>query len=150
KKNRKLRRLRELYPDVRIKLFYARDFRALMLKYGRLGVVDGLSGTLGQVPSHRLVAADAAVATPVNHVAAASDAAAGQPTMPVAAPSPAVDTGDIALAERPVHRSRSARRRRAAAARRSEAALTAPDLALSAHSVFLDGPAAHGAASADR
>src|SRR5947207_2045043 len=25
KKNRKLRRLRELYPDVRIKLFYARD-----------------------------------------------------------------------------------------------------------------------------
>ena len=37
KKNRKLRRLRELYPDVRIKLFYARDFRALMLKYGKLG-----------------------------------------------------------------------------------------------------------------
>ena len=27
KKNRKLRRLRELYPDVNIKLFYARDFR---------------------------------------------------------------------------------------------------------------------------
>ena len=38
KKNRKLRRLRELYPDVHIKLFYARDFRALMLKYGKLGV----------------------------------------------------------------------------------------------------------------
>ena len=38
KKNRKLRRLRELYPDVRIKLFYARDFRAMMLKYGRLGL----------------------------------------------------------------------------------------------------------------
>ena len=36
KKNRKLRRLRELYPDIRIKLFYARDFRAMMLKYGRL------------------------------------------------------------------------------------------------------------------
>ena len=34
KKNRKLRRLRELYPDLRIKLFYARDFRALMLKRG--------------------------------------------------------------------------------------------------------------------
>jgi len=49
KKNRKLRRLRELYPDVRIKLFYARDFRALMLKYGKLGLVDALSGTSGQV-----------------------------------------------------------------------------------------------------
>lgn len=49
KKNRKLRRLRELYPGLNVKLFYARDFRALMLKYGRLGLVDGLSGTLGHV-----------------------------------------------------------------------------------------------------
>ena len=37
KKNRKLRRLRELYPDLNVKLFYARDFRALMLKYGTPG-----------------------------------------------------------------------------------------------------------------
>ena len=36
KKNRKLRWLRLLYPEVRIKLLYARDFRALMVKYGRL------------------------------------------------------------------------------------------------------------------
>jgi hypothetical protein len=36
KKNRKLRYLRQLYPEIRVKLFYARDFRALMLKYGRL------------------------------------------------------------------------------------------------------------------
>jgi hypothetical protein len=49
KKNRKVRRLRELYPGLKIKLFYARDFRALMLKYGRSALVSELSGTLGQV-----------------------------------------------------------------------------------------------------
>jgi hypothetical protein len=53
KKNRKLRRLRELYPDIRIKLFYARDFRAMMLKYGRLGLAQSLSGTPGQVMPER-------------------------------------------------------------------------------------------------
>src|SRR6478672_7518910 len=49
KKNRKLRRLRELYPDIRIKLFYARDFRALMLKFGRLALMEDLIGSSGQV-----------------------------------------------------------------------------------------------------
>jgi hypothetical protein len=49
KKNRKLRRLRELYPELNIKLFYARDFRALMLKYGKHALTDGLSGSSGQV-----------------------------------------------------------------------------------------------------
>ena len=49
KKNRKLRRLRELYPDIRIKLFYARDFRAMLLKYGRLGLLASLTGTSGQL-----------------------------------------------------------------------------------------------------
>ena len=70
KKNRKLRRLRELYPSVNIKLFYARDFRALMLKYGKVALIDGLSGTSGQVlapHAERLAqsaAASAVAATP--------------------------------------------------------------------------------------
>jgi len=34
KKNRKIRRLRELYPDVRCKIFYQRDFHNLLVKYG--------------------------------------------------------------------------------------------------------------------
>ena len=51
KKNRKLRRLRELYPGLQIKLFYARDFRALLLKYGKLALAASLSGSEGQVGS---------------------------------------------------------------------------------------------------
>jgi hypothetical protein len=54
KKNRKLRRLRELYPDIRIKLFYARDFRMLMLKFGRVALVDALSGASGHVMPDRV------------------------------------------------------------------------------------------------
>jgi len=34
KKNRKLRKLRALYPDVNIKLFYRKDFDSLLLKFG--------------------------------------------------------------------------------------------------------------------
>jgi hypothetical protein len=34
KKNRKVRRLKELYPDVSIKVLYQRDFRRLLFKYG--------------------------------------------------------------------------------------------------------------------
>jgi hypothetical protein len=34
RKNRKLRKLRERYPDVRVKLFYRRDFERLAQKYG--------------------------------------------------------------------------------------------------------------------
>lgn len=33
RKNRKARRLRELYPDVRLMVLYARDFRKLLAKY---------------------------------------------------------------------------------------------------------------------
>lgn len=50
KKNRKLRYLRQLYPDVRVKLFYARDFRALMVKYGRLDFLADVAAMNGNGP----------------------------------------------------------------------------------------------------
>jgi hypothetical protein len=34
KKNRKARRLRELYPDIKIKILYQRDYLNLLVKYG--------------------------------------------------------------------------------------------------------------------
>ena len=34
KKNRKVRRLKELYPDVNIKIFYQKDFRKLLARFG--------------------------------------------------------------------------------------------------------------------
>lgn len=34
KKNRKVRRLKELYPDVNIKIFYQKDFRHLLARFG--------------------------------------------------------------------------------------------------------------------
>jgi hypothetical protein len=50
KKNRKVRRLRELYPDVNIKILYQRDFRSLLFKYGlpsheAIGDIDRSSET---------------------------------------------------------------------------------------------------------
>ena len=34
KKNRKVRRLKELHPEINVKIFYQRDFRNLLLKFG--------------------------------------------------------------------------------------------------------------------
>ncbi|MEX2457712.1 MAG: hypothetical protein WD770_01850 [Actinomycetota bacterium] len=34
KKNRKVRKLRELYPHVKCKIFYQRDYLSLVMKYG--------------------------------------------------------------------------------------------------------------------
>lgn len=34
KKNRKVRKLREVHPDINIKIFYQKDFRNLLLRYG--------------------------------------------------------------------------------------------------------------------
>jgi hypothetical protein len=109
KKNRKVRRLRELYPSLRIKLFYARDFRALMLKYGRSALVSELSGALGQV-GPRDVAAPAPelavhVVDPEGSVPLVRDRATGPD--PSGEPNP-----------HPGRRSRAARRR---AGRRSAA-----------------------------
>ncbi|HEY2887298.1 MAG TPA: hypothetical protein VGJ17_01675 [Candidatus Limnocylindrales bacterium] len=91
KKNRKLRRLRELYPDVRIKLFYARDFRMLLLKFGRMALIDELTGTTGQAtppraataaPDPAVMASDGAaadgVATDTNRAATPVPVAAGE------------------------------------------------------------------------
>lgn len=69
KKNRKMRWLRLLYPEVRVKLLYARDFKALMLKYGRgefLGrILDANGATGGGVAAHAGTASpDAAPAEP--------------------------------------------------------------------------------------
>jgi hypothetical protein len=88
KKNRKLRRLRELYPDVRIKLFYARDFRAMMLKYGRLGLAASLSGSVGQLGAIRPVEADPAAAD-----AAAQGQQLATPVGPIAVPERASQSG---------------------------------------------------------
>ena len=109
KKNRKLRRLRELYPDIRIKLFYARDFRAMMLKYGRLGLAESLSGTPGQVVPERAAPSGppAAAVEPMVATAAeterANDDLSGQTNE---RPAPVV--------RRSVERARASRRRRRA------------------------------------
>ena len=136
KKNRKLRRLRELYPDLRVKLFYARDFRALMLKYGKFALVGELSGTPGQVVSareQRQAAAAAALAAPVvdadlvvpivpaeveSIAEAEPPALPPAPSAPVASPVTAIVPAR-AVESAGIRRSRSARRRRAAAARRA-------------------------------
>jgi hypothetical protein len=80
KKNRKLRRLRELYPDIRIKLFYARDFRMLLLKFGRLALLEDLTGSTGQATPPR---PRAAAGSPVIHAAHAPRTGRGE-----AAPAP--------------------------------------------------------------
>ncbi len=114
KKNRKLRRLRELYPDVNIKLFYARDFRALMLKYGRLTLAEELTGTSGQVTPERTY--DDLLAGPFGPVGRAD----GGPVAP--------DADDAASSPEAVGRApstaapRRRRRRHGRSGRRSEAA----------------------------
>lgn len=42
RKNRKVRKLRRLFPGVKIRIFYQRDFYSLMAKYGLLGDRSGI------------------------------------------------------------------------------------------------------------
>ncbi|MGZ6338872.1 MAG: hypothetical protein ACXWNG_00705 [Candidatus Limnocylindrales bacterium] len=154
KKNRKVRRLRELYPGVRIKLFYARDFRALMLKYGRFALAAELSGTTGQATPPRadrelsaagpglapapLGALEPATDEPATGEPAADEpvAPAGQPLIPVGASTawsaseaegePAARTSSSAIPGSSATRSRRRRARLAAhAERRDRAAMPA-------------------------
>jgi hypothetical protein len=105
RKNRKLRRLRELYPDIRIKLFYGKDFRALMLKYGRFDLAASLSGIEGQVAADRVNSQSKAVAE------AEADADLGRALI---AAAPALSAGGPAAgtSARPLRISRGSRRRR--------------------------------------
>ena len=51
-KNRKLRRMRELYPEINLKLFKRRDLRDLLVKYGFDKDAAGLMGTAAQGNHH--------------------------------------------------------------------------------------------------
>jgi hypoxanthine phosphoribosyltransferase len=48
RKNRKLRRMKELYPEINIKLFKRREMRDLMVKFGLYDQAARISGTEAQ------------------------------------------------------------------------------------------------------
>lgn len=48
KKNRKLRRLKELYPDVNVKLFKRRELRNMMIRFGLVDEAEQILGTDAQ------------------------------------------------------------------------------------------------------
>jgi hypothetical protein len=48
KKNRKLKRIKELYPDVNIKLFKRRELRNMMLRFGLVDEAERIFGTEAQ------------------------------------------------------------------------------------------------------
>ena len=48
RKNRKLKRLQELYPEINIKLFKRRELRNMMLKYGLMEEAAAILGTDAQ------------------------------------------------------------------------------------------------------
>ena len=48
KKNRKIRRMKELYPHINVKLFKRSDLRDMMIKYGMDEQANNLLGTEAQ------------------------------------------------------------------------------------------------------
>ena len=124
RKNRKLRRVRELYPDIRIKLFYGKDFKALLLKYGRFDLAASLSGLEGQTTAGPALGAVAAVPTvttnPPVETASTADGVVAVAVETEVADLPAEDRANRRRA------SRGSRRRRA---RRVRAAATAAESA---------------------
>jgi hypothetical protein len=48
KKNRKLRKMRELYPEINIKLFKRRELRNMMIRFGLMEEADKILGTEAQ------------------------------------------------------------------------------------------------------
>jgi hypothetical protein len=48
KKNRKLKRIRELYPEINIKLFKRRELRNMMLRFGMAEEAERIFGTEAQ------------------------------------------------------------------------------------------------------
>jgi hypothetical protein len=81
RKNRKLRRLRELYPDIRAKLFYGKDFKALMLKYGRFDLAASLSGLEGQTMKASTVVRPAGTLRTAARTLRASSSRVTEPTV---------------------------------------------------------------------
>jgi hypothetical protein len=51
-KNRKMRRMKELYPEVNIKMLKRREMRDLMVKYGLYDEANRLQGTEAQENTH--------------------------------------------------------------------------------------------------
>ncbi len=112
RKNRKLRRLRELYPDIRVKLFYGKDFRALMLKYGRFDLAASLSGLEGQLmPERPDVQPSLRLAVPAPQIQQLTTAAEPEPLADVAerVDAPSVTTGRLDRASRGTRRRRGRR-----------------------------------------
>jgi hypothetical protein len=98
RKNRKLRRLRELYPDIRVKLFYGKDFRALMLKYGRFDLAASLSGLEGQITPEHLGQPKLALTVPATVGSAGLDAGEGSAGVAMA-PISRADASDKSRAD---------------------------------------------------
>jgi hypothetical protein len=122
RKNRKLRRVRELYPDIRIKLFYGKDFKALLLKYGRFDLAASLSGLEGQAAASPALATDTADTPAAEVVPALAD------TSPQ--PAGAADTEQPGEAAAEVDQTTSAARRRASRGSRRRRARRARAAAL--------------------